>query len=566
MTIVNDYVTGTVSIANGDTAVTGVGTAWAAADIRPGDMFMRDGYGVVIASVTDNTHLTLAENWPGVTLAGSAYRIRFQSDGSRYTAAARALVERQANGNLDALAALTGATNVIPMFTGPGAMVVIPKTDLINGVSYDVQVDELADRAAYDGEATGFAVLVSDIGDGRSALYSKASLTSGDWSDPAFITGPVGPLASIAVGATTTLAPGSNATVANSGTATAPVLDFGIPAGEGFYFRGAYAGGTAYVKDDVVTYNGSSYIALQATTGNLPTNATYWGLLALKGTDGTGIGDVVGPSSSDDASVALFDGTTGKAIKEGPPLQTSAVDTTSGAILTIGAFGLGSSSPTRFTGDVDTILVNGWRAVDSTATNLPVSTQGILRTDMWDNNAAGVQTFMAIATGLEYRRYRSSSTWGTWKPYALSPSGAPDAVLEDQKASGVMGGTGTALTWVERELNTKVRDPASLISLSSNHFTTSVNGFVQWRCPAQECDRHRTRLFNLTDGDTVSYGSSAFSRASTNSDSVGLGAVQTGKTYRLEHMIEVSAGSSDFGVASGFTWEAYSQLLFWRTS
>ena len=43
-----------------------------------------------------------------------------------------------------------------------------------------------------------------------------------------------------------------------------------------FNWKGAYAGGTAYVVDDVVSYSGSSYICKLASTGNLPTNGTYW--------------------------------------------------------------------------------------------------------------------------------------------------------------------------------------------------------------------------------------------------------------------------------------------------
>jgi hypothetical protein len=38
----------------------------------------------------------------------------------------------------------------------------------------------------------------------------------------------------------------------------------------------SYSNSTAYAAGAVVTYNGSLYQALQATTGNLPTNATYW--------------------------------------------------------------------------------------------------------------------------------------------------------------------------------------------------------------------------------------------------------------------------------------------------
>ena len=54
-----------------------------------------------------------------------------------------------------------------------------------------------------------------------------------------------------------------------------------------FNWKGTYAGGTAYVVDDVVSYNGSSYICILASTGNLPTNATYWEQMSSAGTNGT---------------------------------------------------------------------------------------------------------------------------------------------------------------------------------------------------------------------------------------------------------------------------------------
>ena len=56
-----------------------------------------------------------------------------------------------------------------------------------------------------------------------------------------------------------------------------------------FVWQGAYSGATAYVADDVVSYNGSSYICILASTGNLPTNATYWSLMAQSGTDITSL-------------------------------------------------------------------------------------------------------------------------------------------------------------------------------------------------------------------------------------------------------------------------------------
>jgi microcystin-dependent protein len=69
-----------------------------------------------------------------------------------------------------------------------------------------------------------------------------------------------------------------------------------LAAGSGVVnFRGAYNPATAYVVDDSVSYNGSSYVCVLATTGNLPTNTTYWQVLAAKGDTGnTGATGAVG--------------------------------------------------------------------------------------------------------------------------------------------------------------------------------------------------------------------------------------------------------------------------------
>ena len=56
-------------------------------------------------------------------------------------------------------------------------------------------------------------------------------------------------------------------------------------------FRGAYAGGTAYVVDDIVTSGNETFICIQASTGNATSNASYWTKLAAKGADGTDVGE-----------------------------------------------------------------------------------------------------------------------------------------------------------------------------------------------------------------------------------------------------------------------------------
>ena len=84
-----------------------------------------------------------------------------------------------------------------------------------------------------------------------------------------------------------------------------------------FNWKGAYAGGTAYAVDDVVSYNGTSYVCILASTGNLPTNATYWNVMAQGGTDvGTTLttqGDILYRDGSGLQRLPI--GTAGQALK-----------------------------------------------------------------------------------------------------------------------------------------------------------------------------------------------------------------------------------------------------------
>ena len=136
-----------------------------------------------------------------------------------------------------------------------------------------------------------------------------------------------------------------------------------------------YVNNTSYI--DIVEHDGSGYLCKLTATNQEPPNSTYWDLIVskgdtgdtgdtgaagpsgsdapqvqseyssdnsnwhspyqtgdsyirfsydggstfgtgmlFKGTDGTGSGDVTGPASSTDSSLAAFDGTTGKAIKD----------------------------------------------------------------------------------------------------------------------------------------------------------------------------------------------------------------------------------------------------------
>lgn len=54
-----------------------------------------------------------------------------------------------------------------------------------------------------------------------------------------------------------------------------------------------YSAGKAYVSGNKVSFNGSSYVCTAATTGHAPTDTAYWLLIAKKGEDGKGAGDML---------------------------------------------------------------------------------------------------------------------------------------------------------------------------------------------------------------------------------------------------------------------------------
>lgn len=73
---------------------------------------------------------------------------------------------------------------------------------------------------------------------------------------------------------------------------------------------GEYDNATQYYQNNIVNYNGSSYMAKQDTVGNLPTNITYWGLCSQRGVDGEGsVGSVnnLAPDVDGNVDIDAFD-------------------------------------------------------------------------------------------------------------------------------------------------------------------------------------------------------------------------------------------------------------------
>ncbi len=267
------YTAGTISLVSGSPTVVGTDTAWEISLIAGGTIYVQfdGGNPLPIATVDSDTEITAALNWTGPTGTYSYAIMRDTAYGQQTVANAQALatyIQRLNNPALAATAGVTPGSNKLLLFTGANSATVIDLEDLLQGVKFDEEVPTLADRATYDGEAEGFRVLVANIGDGRSAFYTKKSAAVGDWTVPFYITGPMGgagPYTDITIGPTETLPAGSQAEVTLVPLSPGVIrLDFGLPKGE----------------------------------------------------DGTGTGDVVGPAGATDGYLAAFNGTTGKLLKQ----------------------------------------------------------------------------------------------------------------------------------------------------------------------------------------------------------------------------------------------------------
>ena len=125
--------------------------------------------------------------------------------------------------------------------------------------------------------------------------------------------------ATVSAWTTTTLAAWCCATVSNSGTCSAAVFNFGIPKGD----KG----------DTWATWNGIACVeaskAWKVTTVTIcETNGCSSSFCVCDGADWQWSGDVLWPSSACNEHLAVFDGTSGKCIKDGGaiPTPTTVVD------------------------------------------------------------------------------------------------------------------------------------------------------------------------------------------------------------------------------------------------
>lgn len=304
----------------------------------------------------------------------------------------------------------------------------------------------------------------------------------------------------------------------------------------------------------------------------------------------SGSGDVVGPASATDAVPALFDGTTGKLLKNSTPtgtgnpvlatsptLVTPALGTPSSGTLTncsgLPVAGIAASTSTAIgVGSVelghasDTTLSRasaGVLAVEGNHVPAPASqAQGDV---LYHNGTTWAR--LAAGTSGHFLKTNGAGANPTWA--APSGSSLSVAILHDQKSQSAAGGTFTSGAWRTRDLNTEVSDADGIVSISSNQFTLGAGTYlIEWSAPCYGNYQtyHQTRLWNNTGSSQVALGSSeCASTPGVNSQTRSHGrAVVTpsGSTaYSIEHRTSFSQTMYGFGFPANFTTEVYTSVL-----
>ena len=183
-------------------------------------------------------------------------------------------------------------------------------------------------------------------------------------------------------------------------------------------FRGAYAGGTAYVVDDIVTHGNESFICIQAGTGNATSNASYWTKLAAKGSDGTDVGATLttqGDILYRDGSglQRLVKGTAGQVLKMNAAANAPEYGTISSDFVKLGHADNISNGSGSATLDLDGLFTSDYNVYKIYGTDIcPVSSSDV-RVRFRSGGSAHTCSHYIYASGQSYTDVTPTHLWTT---------------------------------------------------------------------------------------------------------------------------------------------------------
>jgi hypothetical protein len=218
-------------------------------------------------------------------------------------------------------------------------------------------------------------------------------------------------------------------------------------------WRGPWSNSTVYAVNDVVAYNGASYISIQAGTGNQPDDisSNFWSLVAQKGDTGaTGPVGATGPTGA--TGLTGLQGPAGATGPQGPTGPTGAT----GATGATGPQGPAGATPTPGSATVatsETITTSASYADLTTsgpATTVTVSSAGkavVTVTSYLQNGNSGKSCWMAFAVS-------GATTVSPTDTQSLAALGGPYRHSATYVVTGLTAGSNTFTAKYKAEANT----------------------------------------------------------------------------------------------------------------
>ena len=169
----------------------------------------------------------------------------------------------------------------------------------------------------------------------------------------------------------------------------------------------------------------------------------------------------------------------------------------------------------------------------------------VIKVDEIKSQANGSALSIASGGAVTVNNGLSGTLSGTISSSTVFPAGGTGnpisvAVICDQKAYNVAGGTFTLGAWRTRDLNTEISDPDSIVSISSNQFTLGAGTyFISWLCPAYKVSNHSSRLYDITGSTDLAYTTSSHASSGSGVQNEVFGsfihAPSSSNTYEIQH-------------------------------
>jgi hypothetical protein len=190
----------------------------------------------------------------------------------------------------------------------------------------------------------------------------------------------------------------------------------------------------------------------------------------------------------------------------------------------------------------------------------PSSGTALQISDSGDTTTIPSGATLAIASGATIANSGTATGFGLFTAYAI---------LREEQTSGTAGQspTPTSGSWHIRVINTEV-DPSSIVSISSNEFTLAAGNYlVQWKAAGGGLRESKTRIYDVTNGAVVAYGSSEYDGTHLMTwwaSGIARLTPASSTAYRIEHNLTGTEVTDHFGSAASLGTEVYLECLIFK--